>query len=411
MLAFFGALAAAAAAQAPDPAPCRAALCYADSLAPFLARLRASRPDDGAPVHIIQIGDSHTAGDMITSGWRTRLQARYGAGGRGVLAAGRPYQGYLTWGVTASQSAGWSVNASFGHFYEEGGPPLGISGFTQTAHAAGETLGLTTDTQDQNFDRIIVCAIMQPGAGTLVLKMGAAEERWPLAAPRRAPACRTMDSDAPVASASLTTADSGVVSVTSFGTFRREGGVALSNLGVVGAQLIHFGRTNDEVVRAEFAAYRPDLIVLAFGTNEGFSPSLTPDAYEAELREQVRRVRRLAGGNVPILLLGAPDAGSRQAALGGQSCGDGWSVPRLLGEVRARQQAVARALRLGFWNWSLAMGGSCASSQWRLAERMRGDHVHFTGDGGDRIGALLDADINRAVAGGADAEPDGSGQP
>ena len=83
-------------------------------------------------------------------------------------------------------------------------------------------------------------------------------------------------------------------------------------------------------------------------------------------------------------------------------CGDGWAIPRLLGEVRARQQAVARELRLGFWNWSMAMGGRCASSQWRLAERMRGDHVHFTRDGGDRIGALLDADINRAVEGAAD---------
>ena len=36
-----------------------------------------------------------------------------GSGGRGVLAAGRPYQGYLTWGVTASQSDGWTVNATF----------------------------------------------------------------------------------------------------------------------------------------------------------------------------------------------------------------------------------------------------------------------------------------------------------
>src|SRR5436305_10324331 len=162
MLLLLSALAAAAAAQAPDPASCRATLCYAESLEPFLARLEEARPNAGAPVHIIQIGDSHTAGDMITSGWRSRLQARYGNGGRGVLAAGRPYQGYLTWGVTASQSSGWSVNATFGARYQEGGPPLGISGFTQTAHAAGETLGLTTDTQDQNFDRIFVCAIMQP---------------------------------------------------------------------------------------------------------------------------------------------------------------------------------------------------------------------------------------------------------
>ena len=413
MLAFFGALAAVAAAQAPSPANCNSGLCYADALAPYFARLRASRPDDGAPLHIIQIGDSHTAGDMITSGWRTRLQARYGAGGRGTLAAGRPYQGYLTWGVTASQSGGWSVNASFGARYREDGPPLGISGFTQTARAAGETLGITTDTPDQNFDRIIVCAIAQPGGGRLRLRMGDAEEDWPLAAPRRAPVCRTMDSDTPVSAASLTTEDDGLVSVTSFGTFRREGGVALSNLGVVGAQLVHFGRASDEVVRAEFAAYRPDLVVLAFGTNEGFSPSLTADAYEAALREQVIRIRRLAGGRVPILLLGAPDAGSRQASLAGGEgdCGDGWFVPRLLGEVRARQQRVARQLGLAFWNWSAAMGGRCASSQWRLAERMRGDHVHFTRDGGDRIGALLDADLVRAAESATDPDPDGRRRP
>ena len=99
-------------------------------------------------MHILQIGDSHTAGDMITSGWRTPLQAAPRRGGRGVLAAGRPYQGYLTWGVTASQSAGWTVNATFGARYQEAGAPLGISGFTQTARAAGETLGV-----DRGFAR------------------------------------------------------------------------------------------------------------------------------------------------------------------------------------------------------------------------------------------------------------------
>ena len=44
----------------------------------------------GKPVHILQIGDSHTAGDAITGAWRDLLQARYGSGGRGVLAPGPP---------------------------------------------------------------------------------------------------------------------------------------------------------------------------------------------------------------------------------------------------------------------------------------------------------------------------------
>jgi lysophospholipase L1-like esterase len=400
MLALLGAAAAVAAAQAPAPSRCYQTLCNGEAIAPFLARLRAARPSAGAPVHIIQIGDSHTAGDNITNGWRTRLQARHGGGGRGVLAGGRPYQGYLTWGVTASQTAGWSVNSTFGSRWREGGQPLGISGFTQTASSPDQTLGVTADSPDQNFDRVIVCAVAQPGGGTFILRMGPEEQRWSLDAPRVQPACRAMDSQVPVGSASITTEDEGIVTITSFGTFRKRGGVVLSNLGVVGAQLSHFGRTDEAVLRAEFAAYRPDLIVLAFGTNEGFSPSGSGDAFEAVLRAQVQRIRRVAGPNVPIMLLGAPDAGTRQPGLAsGVSCGEGWSEPRLLSVVRERQIRVARELRLGFWNWAAAMGGRCASYQWRLTEQMRGDHVHFTRTGGDRIGSMIDADIARAASG------------
>jgi lysophospholipase L1-like esterase len=380
--------------EVPAPADCDGALCYADTLRPFFARLHA-----GAPVHIVQIGDSHSAGDMVTQGWRARLQARYGHGGRGVLAAGRPYAGYLTWGVTASQSGGWTVNAgSRGSALVEA-TPVGLSGFTQTARAAGEALGIAADGEDQFFDRIIVCAIAQPGGGTILLKMGATEERWSLDAPVSAPACRTMDAAAPASSASIVTQDAGIVGVTSFATFRRDGGAVLSNLGVVGAQLVRFGRTSDSVVRAELAAYRPDLLVLAFGTNEGFSPGLAPGAYEALLRGQIARLRRLAGGDLPILLLGPPDAAVHPPAAAGpaDACGDGWAVPRGLEAVRAVQQRVAREMHAAFWDWAAAMGGRCASSSWSMSGDMRGDHVHFTRTGGDRIGAMIDADLVRAL--------------
>jgi len=394
---------AAAAAAAQAPADCQSTLCYVEALQPFLARLRESRPESGRPIHIVQIGDSHTAGDTITNGWRMPLQQRYGHGGRGVLAAGRPYRGYLTWGVTASQSPGWSVNAIFGGRYT-GETPIGLSGFTQTARAAGETLGVATDSPDQDFDRIIVCAVRQPGAGTIVLRMAGIEQRWELDAPARAPACRTMDSERPVSAASITTGDDHVVSITSFATFRKAGGVALSNLGVSGSQLIHLGRADDAVMRAEFDAYRADLIVLAFGTNEGFSPRLGGAEYEAGLRRQVARIRRLAGRDVPILLLAAPDAETPNPALaangGGPArpCGEGWYTPNLLGEVRARQKKVARDMRLGFWDWNAAMGGTCSAISWRGRDWMRGDHVHFTKAGGLEIGRLLFSDVERAAA-------------
>lgn len=372
-----------------------ATLCDGGALPAFSAKLREAR-NSGDPVHILQIGDSHTAGDMITNGLRTRLQARYGNGGRGVLAAGKPYRGYLTFGVTASESEGWISNVIFGNRHQSGGPALGLSGFTRTARRGGEYLGVTTDTPDNNFNRAIVCALTGPGQGAVTLRMGAQVENWSLEAGRQGAACRTLTSRTPSANASITTVDDRPVSITSFATFRDGGGVIVSNVGVVGAQLEHFGRTDPEVLREEFEAYRPDMIVLAYGTNEGFSPRLTAPEYEAVLRAQVARIRRVAGNDIPIMLLGAPDAASRSAGMGA-SCGAGWYTPNLLDGVRSVQRRVARELRLGFWDWEQAMGGRCAAQSWLTSGLMRSDMVHFTREGGDRIGAMLFADLERVT--------------
>jgi len=392
--------AAALVAARADPPSCRGeGLCNAAALRPFLGKLATFRPGEGRSLHILQIGDSHTAGDMISEAWRRRLQSRFGNGGRGILAAGRPYRGYLTWRVTAAQSDGWTVNATFGSGHGKTGSPLGLAGFTQSTQRRGESLSLSADASDQWFDRLTVCALARSGGGTVRLRIGEAAESWQLEAARVAPVCRTLDSEVPATFAALTTTDDGPVSITSFATFRRRGGAIVSNLGVSGAQLLHFGRTGDAILAAELAAYRPDLIVLAFGTNEGFSPSLSADEAEAAMREQVARIRRLAPVETPILLLGAPDTVTRQPPSDAFACGQGWFVPRLLETVRDRQAAAARELGLGFWNWADAMGGRCAAVAWREAGLMRPDHVHFTQAGGERVGALLDAAIMLAVQG------------
>jgi lysophospholipase L1-like esterase len=358
-------------------------------------------------VHIIQIGDSHTAGDMITNGWRGQLRATYGHGGRGVLAAGRPYAGYLTWGVTASQTAGWEVNSIFGRGYANYGPPLGLSGFSQTVRAPEESLGVTADTPDQAFDKVIICAIAQPGAGAITVRLGFRTERFELDQSERSTVCHAMESDYPQLGASLTTEDERIVTITSFATMMRAGGVTLSNLGVSGSQLVHFGRSTDEVVAEELAVYQPDLLVIAFGTNEGFSQQLTAARFESDLRSQ------LAGRDVPMLLLGVPDANTRSRALADNAgppsaCPDPagvnsgsrpWYTPTLIADLRDRQRRVARDMGLAFWDWNAAMGGRCSAHRWRNRSpaMMRGDHVHFNQTGGERIGRSLFADLERAT--------------
>lgn len=373
-----------AAAQAAALPPAVPALEGRDALAPVHARLR-----QGRPVHILQIGDSHTSADAISNGLRVPLQIRYGNGGRGVLAPGRPYQNYVTWQVTASQSPGWTLAS----WNAPGAAPLGLSGFTQTARGAGEMVGLASDAPEHDFDRLTVCAVTGPDAGAVTLRVGDSAETWSLEAPRRGATCRSVQSPAPAGTASVTTLDERPVSLTSLAVSRRGGLAALSNLGQIGAQLSNFARTDDAVLRTELAAYRPDLILLAFGTNEGFDPGFSMARYGAALRDQVVRLRRLAGRVVPIVLIGPPGLTTRSEQLAGASCGNGWREPAMLPRIRERQRALARELGLAFWDWERAMGGRCAARTWHAAGLMRDDHVHFNRDGGDRIGRMLFSDI------------------
>ncbi|MBN8807087.1 MAG: SGNH/GDSL hydrolase family protein [Sphingomonas sp.] len=419
------ALACGVAVAGPAVARCTGPTCNFDTLKPVFKRLAAARGGQGPGVHILQIGDSHTAGDVTPGAWRDLMQARFGIAGRGVLAPGRPYDGYLTHGVTATMAPGqWLIGATFGKNSAASRPLLGVSGFSLTATRAGATMALSADSAAMAFDRFVLCAIGGPGAGGVTVRFdGGLPLHFDFTQAQVGPACQTLNEIAPRTRVEVTT-DLAGLTLTSWATFRDNvGGVAVSNVGVVGSQLMHFARADDAVIAAELAAYRPDLIVLAFGTNEGFTPRFDPVAYEATVRAQIARLRRLSG-DVPILLLGAPDALSRNAAL--RSNADGAPVecesglaavvssattvqpvpsgkpalfaPPALAEVRRIQRKVAGDLGVAFWDWQARMGGVCSAKGFveRADPLMRGDYVHFKSGGGRVIAQALMDDLDAA---------------
>jgi hypothetical protein len=358
----------------------------------------------GRTLTIVQIGDSHTAGDMITNGWREAWQAKFGRGGRGPLAVGKPYRGYITWGVTANQSAGWTTNALFGRQHMDAGPALGLSGFTQTASHAGETLSLSADTPDYTFDSFGLCGLTGPDKGDVSVLLGSVAQSFSFSAPEPGAACFDVVSPRLVSSVFVTTADDRTVNLTSWETHRRSGGLVLANMGVVGSRFLHFERNDDRVLGLELRRAHPDLLVIAFGTNEGFDPTLSLDEAEASMRIQIRRIRHLLGYEVPILLLGPPDSESKRPEIAllakpeTVACGDGLYVPGNLALIRRLQMRLADDMNLAFWDWQRAMGGPCASSRWVSQGLQRGDHVHFTVIGGRMLGEAIAADLDKARA-------------
>jgi lysophospholipase L1-like esterase len=294
-------------------------------------------------------------------------------------------------------------------------------------------MGVVSDAGEA-FNRFVICALAAPGAGTLSIRLGFTTTDLDLNSFATRTTCKTITTPDVQFNAAVV-AHGGAVTITSWGTFRDgTSGITLSNLGVVGSQLEHFARTDDGVVSEELRAYRPDLIVLAFGTNEGFSPRVNPTEYELTLRSQIGRIRRLAG-NVPLLMLGAPDAATRNSALfyNGQGapidCNDqatsladvmasiraqeaaesststpvtstvpvsrALMVPAGMAVVRDVQRRVAAQLDIAFWDWGGRMGGACTSRKWVYANPplMRGDFVHYTATGGREIARMLQADL------------------
>jgi lysophospholipase L1-like esterase len=173
-------------------------------------------------------------------------------------------------------------------------------------------------------------------------------------------------------------------------------GVELSNLGVVGATLRDLASRDQALMARELAAWRPALIVLAFGTNEGFDDRLDPEAYEALLRGQITRLRRLAP-EASLMIVGAPDA-LRSGVTNGCSADGLRSSPPSLALVRDVQRRVSADMGVAFWDWHGRMGGDCSAD--RLATRgeplMLRDRVHFSSAGADWIGGMLHADLMTA---------------
>ena len=395
-------------------------VCNFDTLAPWFSRLdgmsRIKWP--ARPAHIIQIGDSHTAGDVLTAGWRKLLQAPWpkvllqpweGVGSRGMLPPGRPYDGYFAKGVTVTMSDGWQVAASFGKGSAAPRPPLGLSNYSLTSTRADASMALTV-ARGMEFNRFVLCGLAGPGAGSVVARFRDAHSEWEetfdFARETAAPLCQENSSGNDPADHLMSKveirAQGAPVTLTSWGIFSL-GGVALSNLGVVGSQLRHFARTDDAVLAEELRVHQPDLIVLAFGTNEGFAPSIDTVAYEETLRTQIARLQGLAP-DAAILLLGPPDALSRREELRG-GAGNCPKLPGVaplfappgLAQVRAVQRKVAGDLNLAWWDWQARMGGPCSAQRWVGQGLMRGDYVHFRSEGGLTVARLLQDDLDQAA--------------
>jgi lysophospholipase L1-like esterase len=163
-------------------------------------------------------------------------------------------------------------------------------------------------------------------------------------------------------------------------------GASYSPLGLNGAQASWLLRLPEPILETQLRREAPNLIVLAFGTNEAIGREFDAASYERTLKQLLARIHRC----VPLaslLLVAPPDAAFPR---GGASA---------LARVSAIQRAQAGAQGAGFVDLRVTMGGSGSIQLWRATGLAQPDLIHFTPPGYTRHGQNILAAMLQGLEG------------
>lgn len=331
--------------------------------ATVLARLRAG---PGTSFRFLQIGDSHTAGDFLTERLRLRLQQRLGDGGLGwatpmQIPGQRLARVKFTqtgWQLISSRSTGPGYDYPFGGFIAQVSGPFASLTLTPRYQTARQSV--TVLLRQGPLDAPL--SITDANGVQLSIKSPSIDNQWhPVRFEAQLPITVT-------ATLSPQTAIGGWW----MQNLDRPGAI-VSAVGINGSELEQWSRWRSGWME-DLAAANPDLIALAYGTNEAFRTTLDPEALRATLVTAIGHLRQRFPGSV-ILILGAPES---LKSLAGGRCG---TRAAGLDVVQAVQQAVARQQHTLYWDWQQAMGGRCSMASWVARGLARRDGVHFSREG------------------------------
>nr|WP_320133431.1 GDSL-type esterase/lipase family protein [uncultured Holophaga sp.] len=338
------------------------------------ARARGVR-EEGRVMRVLHFGDSHLVAPATRSAYGRYFHQCLGDGGKGLG---------LPWLSGAAQSSrGWRKVLRPG-----ADPCTGLGGTFMEAGGPGEWARL-----EGEFSHLRLHLLRRPGAGTLRVRVDG-RDLGELSLNGPGPSLALFQRDVPSGRhrLELETAGQGPVRLLGLALERGQGGT-YSALAFNGAEASWMGKPS-ELILDQVRAESPDLILLAFGTNEANDPHLEPQAYRHWLDGFLSRMGGAAPG-ASMVLLGPPDGRLPRAHAGA------------LAQVIAVQRSVASAHGALFLDQQAAMGGEGGMGAWQRAGLAGRDGVHLLPTGYRKLaGILAPGLLGGQVPGGRDEAPE-----
>lgn len=328
-------------------------------------------------LHIVQLGDSHTAGDSMTQALREKLQARFGNGGMGwAMPMYFSGQRMAKYGYDNYQWTPISSRSNQSQDYT-------IGGLLAKPKSSGSTLTLKSKTKENPQEFVV--SIKQSASDGVFTGIDADGRSFTLQAPIKNGTWQTAKIQARLPLTITAQGEVGGSYIGGWWGFDPSGrGALVSALGINGAHLSHWSRWNDSAWQGELATIAPEVVALAYGTNEAYG-NISASSVKNTLTKYIRDIRQ-ASPNSVVLIIGAPEALKGTAG----SCG---TRPTTLSDIQRAQREVAQSENTLYWDWQQAMGGSCSMKNWMNQGLASKDGVHFTVKGYTRLGQQLADDL------------------
>lgn len=330
---------------------------------------------------IVAYGASHVAGDFATGTLRRMLQAQFGDAGHGFIIPAQPWPHYRHLDITVeSNHRLWSADRVRIGVTDPG--RYGLAGVAMTTSSSRAFGRISTGTR--HASRFELFFLRQPDGGTLEVRIDQRVVRRVRTGADEVAADYALFTvpDGPH-TFELRSRGDGPVTIYGVAVEREVPGVILDTLGINGARAASQLMWDEELWREHLRRRNPDLVVLAYGTNESGDDDQPIESYERDLRQVVARVRA-ASPSASCLLIGPSDRPIVNR--------DGTFLERprtaLVIEVQRR---VSSEMGCAFFDLVDFGGGPMHMVEWAALEPAwaQRDHVHYTIRGYQRLGEVL----------------------
>jgi hypothetical protein len=351
------------------------------------------------PVTIVHFGDQQIAADRFSGDLREQFQSRFGRAALGFL---NPAVKEVR-GIRLDRGGSWRFLSS-----AEGSAGIyGISGIKASTASADAWMRLTAT--DTPFEWVDVTLETGPKFGTAIVSVDGAPKVIATNAPTSD--WKTVRINRRGREVTIRARGDGEIRVHSITIGDDKPGVQYVSLGLPKATALTVERWSPGLVAADLKRLDPKLVVISYGTVEGFDDTLNIAAYEQRLLQAVAQIKT-AAPEASLIIIGPPDAARMPAfavttSSGMNACralnqtellryerlihkGDvrlaRWHAPPKLHEVRETLRRVAAHVKAYYWDWSKIMGGPCGIHAWVHSNPPLAapDHIMLTAEGARR---------------------------